>query len=90
MIVKLVDENNSIASTVTSKETLADFVADLRADLKTNENKWENPTIGRYLEAMEAWIRDMDGYYKNTGQQIPEHPNWRTLAEILYAAKIYE
>jgi hypothetical protein len=75
---------------ISSKDALADFVAELRSDLETSGDSWENPTLDRYLEAMEAWIRDMDGYYKNSGQPVPESPSWRTLADILYAAKIYE
>lgn len=75
---------------IKSKGDLADFVAALRLDLQVNPDEWENPTLERFLSAMEDWIRSMDNYYKNTGQQIPQTPTWRTLADILYASKIYE
>ena len=75
---------------IASKEDLADFVSALRSDLEANPNKWENPTLERFLGAMEDWIRSMDMYYKNTGKQPPQTPTWRTLADILYAAKMYE
>jgi hypothetical protein len=75
---------------IESKEGLADFVAALTWDLRENPGEWENVSLDRFLGAMEAWIRDMDGYYKNTGQQVPETPTWRTLADILCAARVYE
>lgn len=68
---------------VNSKQELADFVAALRHDLTTQRDQWENPTLDRFLEAMEAWIRD-------AGQSQLKAPAWRTFADILYAAKIYE
>ena len=73
-----------------TKEDLAAFIAALRLDLAANPEEWENHTLERFLEAMEAWIRDMDGYFKNMGQPVVDVPNWRTLADILYASKIYE
>ncbi|EUC12602.1 UNVERIFIED_ORG: hypothetical protein BDU10_9601 [Burkholderia sp. CF145] len=75
---------------IASKEELADFVAALLQDLEQNRAEWENPTLERFLFAMESWIRSMDNYYRNTGQGIPIAPSWRTLADILYAAKMYE
>jgi hypothetical protein len=32
----------------------------------------------------------MDGYYANKGQRALESPSWRTLGEMLLAAKYYE
>lgn len=75
---------------IDSKERLADFVAALLQDLESNRSEWENITLDSFLEAMENWIRSMDNYYKNTGQAIPITPSWRTLADILYASRIYE
>jgi len=59
---------------VKSKEQLADFVSALKLDLETNPDGWENPTLSRFLDAMERWIGSMDNYYKNTGQTPPENP----------------
>ncbi|MCM3609264.1 DUF7660 family protein [Cupriavidus pauculus] len=75
---------------IDSKEKLADFVASLQEDLEKNPAEWENASLERFLGAMEAWIRDMDGYYKNAGQPVPDMPTWRTLADILLAARVYE
>jgi hypothetical protein len=76
--------------TIASKEDLADFVAALLVDLNTNPDDWENPTLERFLSAMERWIRSMDNYYVNTGQTPPAVPQWKTFADVLYASKIYE
>lgn len=75
---------------VSSKEQLADFIDALRTDLRTNEADWENPTLEQYLEAMAAWIRVMDRAYRNTSREFPESPSWNLIADILFAAKIYE
>ncbi|QYY31135.1 MULTISPECIES: DUF7660 family protein [Cupriavidus] len=75
---------------IDSKERLADLVAALLDDLVRNPQEWENVSLEGFLAAMEAWIRDMDGYYKNAGQPIPDMPTWRTLADILLAARVYE
>lgn len=39
---------------------------------------------------MASWIEDMDRYYENSNQPIPRNIDWKTYADILTAAKIYE
>jgi hypothetical protein len=75
---------------ISSKDDLADFVAALRGDLEEHPEKWENCTLERFLSAMEDWIRAMDNFYRNTSLPVPQEPSWRTLADILYASKMYE
>ena len=75
---------------IQSREDLVSFVRALRNDLETNKGEWENSTLEGYLRAMEDWIESMDGYYLNTGQPVPDTPSWKTIADILYASKIYE
>jgi hypothetical protein len=38
------------------RQDLSQFVGALRTDLATNPDRWENPTLDRFLEAMGAWI----------------------------------
>jgi len=78
------------AASVGTKESLVEFVAALRQDLENNPSHWENVTLDQFLTAMESWIADMDQYYKNTGQEPPANPTWKTFADILYASRIYE
>ncbi|RAP75660.1 DUF7660 family protein [Paenibacillus montanisoli] len=81
---------HELINDIKSKEDFLKFLTALRNDLSTNDEDWENPTLARYLEAMEAWITDSDAYYINTNQLVPKQPTWKTFADILYAAKIYE
>jgi hypothetical protein len=83
---------------VDSKESFLEFVAALRTDWAASRaaeqtspsspygpaaRGWENVELGGFLEAMQAWTEDMD-------ERVPAAPSWRTFADMLYAAKIYE
>ena len=78
-------ELHELAQRVDSKETFLEFVSALRADWEARgrEPEWENPDLGRFLEAMQAWTEDM-------GDRVAPQPSWRTFADMLMAAKIYE
>ena len=75
---------------VESRDDLVRFIRALHRDLAVNGSERENPTLDRFLEALAAWTDDMDGYFRNTGQDVPSEPTWRLLANMLYAAHIYE
>lgn len=75
---------------IKSKEDLANFVEALKADLVANPDDWENQTLERFLDAMSAWIYSMENAYRNMGKEFPEQPSWKMIADILYAAKMYE
>ncbi len=77
-------------NTVSSKNDLVAFLDMLRQNLETNPEQWENVTLGAYLEAISAWLHDMDGYFKNRNELTPVRPSWKTVAEILLAARTYE
>lgn len=84
--VKLHDRVNSIQT----REDLIAFIQALHADLRDDPDSWENPTLDRFLEALGAWMEDMDGYYDYAGRPRPERPDWRTFGDMLMAAKLYE
>ncbi|HVI39746.1 MAG TPA: hypothetical protein VM577_03725 [Anaerovoracaceae bacterium] len=75
---------------IDTKTDLANFIGELRSNLISNPSDWENASLDRFLEAMEAWINAMDSYGKNTGDMDVTQPNWKTFAKMLYAAKVYE
>jgi hypothetical protein len=75
---------------ITTKEELAEFVTALREDYAANGDKWENQTLDSFLEAMARWIPSMNNAYRNTGRAPVDQPTWRTFADILLAATIYE
>jgi len=84
-------ENSKMrSSSVSSKDDLADFIEALKDDFVKNSAEWENPTVDKFLEAMAAWVRSMDNYYRNTGKTSVVSPTWSVFADILSAAKIYE
>ncbi|WP_429691434.1 DUF7660 family protein [Bacillus mycoides] len=62
----------------------------LAEDFKRNQNDWENLSINNYLFALGAWVKDMDGYYKNQGISLPEKVDWSFFATVLLAPKVYE
>lgn len=71
----------------------ADFVAFLhsfRKMLSLQPDECENPTLERYLEAMEAWVMSIEGYVLNSGDNEVLQPSWKTFAKIVSAASIYE
>lgn len=73
-----------------SREDFVAFVKALSQDLRDNPASWENANLERYLEALGAWVEDMDGYYLNQGKPLPQQPDWKVIADMLMAAKKYE
>ncbi|MED1915804.1 hypothetical protein P4V64_10840 [Bacillus thuringiensis] len=70
---------------VDSKDGLIEFIKALRHDLQVNPEEWENLSLAAFLEAMESWMEDtLDMEY------LPDQPEWKSLAAILYMGKIYE
>jgi len=76
--------------TIKTRGDLANFVYALHSSLLQSDHIWENHTLDRYLEALSAWVHDMDGYYLNHGMPVPQQPTWRVVADTLYAASMYE
>ncbi|WP_241640780.1 DUF7660 family protein [Rosenbergiella epipactidis] len=75
---------------ISSKDDLVKFISALAEDFKENPDEWENRDLSSYLEAMASWIEDMDGYYENTNQTLPNDTSWKVFSDILMAARIYE
>jgi hypothetical protein len=49
-----------------------------------------NSTLQRFLDAFAASIEGIEYVYANGGQELPEQPTWRILAELLVMATAYE
>ncbi|MCG8294105.1 DUF7660 family protein [Pseudomonas entomophila] len=75
---------------IESKSDLVKLICALVKNLRENPEEWENGDLLSYLEAMAAWVEDMDGYYKNTNQVVPEASALKAFADMLMAARIYE
>jgi hypothetical protein len=75
---------------IKTREDLAKFVTSLGDECNLSSHVWENNDLLSFLRALAAWIEDMDGYYLNQGLPVPKMPEWKTLAQMLAAAKHYE
>ncbi|MGV9629784.1 DUF7660 family protein [Streptomyces sp. NPDC003487] len=75
---------------VASREDLAAFVRSLRRSHAEDGGSWENADLPSFLEALAAWIDDADGWYSNTGQELPTAGDWAFFARALQAATVYE
>lgn len=78
---------------VKTREDFLKFLEEIHKDLIANKDQdyWENPTLERYLEAMHAWIIDMDNKkMKENPTFNPEELTWPRLKDIFVAASIYE
>ena len=75
---------------IQTREDFVAFVRQLSHDYEKNPEQWENDNLGTYLEALAAWVDDMDGYYQFHGEPMPTQPDWAMLGHILLAATIYE
>jgi len=78
------------AKKIQTRDDFVVFLHNLLRDLRECPERWENASLEAYLEAMAAWVQDMDGYYRNRGEKVPKHLTWQHLGEILLAAGIYE
>ncbi len=78
------------AAAVRSREDLVDFIRELVRDYHENREHWENATLDQYVAALAAWAEDMDGYFRNRGEPVPQSPSWNTIAMMLLAARQYE
>jgi hypothetical protein len=72
---------NGVAEPHSKGEFIA-YLAALRRDLDLNKDAWENPTLERFLEAMQAWVADT--------RHLPSEVDWCVFADILRGARGYE
>jgi hypothetical protein len=76
---------------VTDRQSFIQFLEAFHQDLLTNGSDWENASLYRFLEAMVAYAKDIQGYYNNTAQKInADQPSWKVFADILRGARVYE
>ena len=68
-----------------------EFLKEFREDLKENKSNWENKTLEDFLEAMEAYTEDIQGFYDNMKMDVDaDKPIWENFKTILKGASIYE
>ncbi|MFB7592243.1 hypothetical protein [Streptomyces sp. NPDC056169] len=77
-------------SEIRSRDELVAAVRELHQDYLRRGHEWENQSLGRFLEALAAWVDDSPGWYRNSGKKLPEEGDWTFLARALQAATVYE
>jgi hypothetical protein len=75
---------------VATHSDVAAIVEQMLADLRTHPTEWENHTLDRFLEALTAVLHGLPSLRSNRGEQLPDQPSWKLLAETLVAATGYE
>jgi hypothetical protein len=76
---------------VTDRQTFIKFIDLLQKDFVTNPDSWGNKNLDDFLETLSSYAEDIDGYYKNTNQNVnADESNWQTFADIFKGATIYE
>lgn len=73
-----------------TKEEFLTFMDVLISSYEKEQQTWENRSLGDFLGALQSWVEDMEQYYINTDQPVPQNIPWNVIADILMAAKIYE
>lgn len=74
-----------------TKKEFIQFIENLRLDFIQNKEQWENKTIEDYLEALSRYTEDINGYYKNTNQDIDlKEIDWKVFSDILKGSSMYE
>jgi hypothetical protein len=74
---------------VTDRKSFIEFIKLLRKDFESDN--WENNNLGDFLEAIERYTEDVQGFYDNTQQNInADEPSWQTFADIFKGSTIYE
>jgi hypothetical protein len=76
---------------ITSKEEFAFFLRCLVQDYIENRHEWENTELPGYLEALSGYVVDTENFNKSKVEKIDiNYLSWRTVAEMLIAASVYE
>lgn len=75
---------------VSTRVEFVAFLNRLRVDLVERPEAWDNQSLPCFLEAMAAWTNDMNGFFMNRGERVPDQPSWHLLATIMAAARVYE
>jgi hypothetical protein len=81
---------------VTSREDVLRVIAEMRHDLAgTGAHEWENPNLEHFLEALQGFLSDLDGYHANAESSYPPNPTepgrhrprWRDTLRIRHSPR---
>lgn len=75
---------------VTNRLELVAFLEQLLAQVRDSPHSVPNSTLADFLSGASGWVGDMDGYFLNRGEPLPDQPSWSLVAAIFAAAVVYE
>jgi len=76
---------------VNDRKSFSEFIQLLLVDFEKNKDKWENNNLRQFLESLQRYSEDVDGYYKNVHPELDaDVPSWKIFADILRGAVMYE
>jgi hypothetical protein len=79
------------AGPAATRQDVQRVIAQMRADLAgRGSREWENPTLDRFLDALEAVLDGLPGRLAWQGKTETVEPDWALLADVLVAATGYE
>jgi hypothetical protein len=78
------------ASAPMTRAEFEGFLTDFVHSLDAEPDHWDNDNLALFLDAMHAWVVDMDGYFLGRGEALPVEASWQLFAQILLAARVYE
>lgn len=67
------------------------FLEEFKQNLDQNSKSWKNINLSDFLEAMQRYTEDLQGYYDNLKiDRDADIPTWENFQTILLGAAIYE
>jgi hypothetical protein len=75
---------------IRSREDLAEFLVRLSTKVREGTFPMENTASPDLVNAAGRWVRAMDGFFMNRGEEVPEVPDWAMIAAVFCAALMYE
>ena len=78
------------AEAVSSRLELAAFLDRLAYSLENDPEDWDNDTLATFIRGWAGWVKGMDGYFLNRGEEVPTVPSWSLIAHMTLAARVYE
>lgn len=81
---------NPDTTNIHSREDLSAFLLELARNIESGDFPLENGSSIDYVRAAGYWVRSMHKFFANRGEEMPDQPNWQTIAMIFSAACVYE
>ena len=76
---------------VSDRSSFVTFLQSFRNEFDNGDGSWTNRTLPEFLDALESYAEDVQGYYDNVHPGInADVPSWRVFADILKGATMQE